>query len=65
MLRHESDARIPRIRFRADLPCPHCGRTMRLRHTAETHEICEIHTYGCDACGVWTAADPTRPAARS
>jgi hypothetical protein len=37
---------------------------MRLRRTAKTHEICEIHTYGCDECGVWTAAEPTRPAAR-
>jgi predicted RNA-binding Zn-ribbon protein involved in translation (DUF1610 family) len=59
MLRHEAAARTPRNPFSVGLPCPKCGRAMQLRRsTAETDGICEIHTYGCGECGVWTAADP-------
>jgi hypothetical protein len=63
MLGHEAAAGTPRIRFSVDPACPNCGRTMQLRGSAaETGGICEIHTYGCRDCGVWTAADPIRPA---
>jgi predicted RNA-binding Zn-ribbon protein involved in translation (DUF1610 family) len=66
MLRHEAAARTLRNRISVDLPCPNCGRTMHLRRsTAETGGICEIHIYGCGECGVWTAADPIRPATRT
>jgi predicted RNA-binding Zn-ribbon protein involved in translation (DUF1610 family) len=42
-------------RFRADLPCPNCGRTMQLRRSAtDTAGITEIQSFGCAECGLWT-----------
>jgi hypothetical protein len=57
------ETRFVRDPFPVDLPCPNCGRTMQLqRSAADSAGICEIHSYGCAECGLWTAAGSIKSA---